>query len=906
MPPITQAPAPARLPTRPTPRAERGRELRRGLLAALGLLLVVLGVPAVLVLVVGNPLPTSAPSRSWLTAQVTATTIIKVLAVVLWVAWAHFVVCVAAEWRAARRGTLSSAFALGGGSQLLARRLVAATLLLAGAATLTAGAASPTPNRPAVTATVRSATAAAAAPAAALPDRPATGAAAVKTYVVQPPEGRRYDCLWDIAERTLGDPYRYKEVFELNRDRKQPDGRTLMDADLIQPGWILRMPADARGPGIHTAAAAPVQATAPATPAPTRPAAGAPQATSTQAAVAAKDSGIGLEQGLFGGGLLATGLLLALTARRGPFGEPTEAAAEGALRLAASPVRTDLLERALRTLSAGCLHAGTPLPEVLLAYCSDTELILTLAGVPLGPPPAPWVATEGGGWTLRAADLGDGPTPDAPAPYPALVGLAQVHGYDLLVDLEAAPGLVTLAGDTAQARGAAVSAAVELATNTWSDGVRVTLIGFGDDLAAVAPGSVDAAPTLAGVLQSLEAEARRSVDALRALGVEGVLSGRLARAADRQPARVVVLSGPPTIEEATRLQALVAGGRTTLAVLCVGDAPVSRWRFILDPQGRIDFGVLGVTGQARTLIPAQYEPLLALLRDADTARSEGGATVAAITPRAAVFLDPEPRSAALAAVGPTPHQPTGPVAVDIVLLGPVQVIASGPVDPAALALLTEVVVAAALHREGLHEAVLRSLVWPRGVGDDVLAGTVQQTQQWLGSDPQGRPRLRRDPDGRFVLAADVRCDDDVLRSLAAAATGPDEARLLGSALELIRGEAFTGAAAQRYGWLAFHRAARSARIVGTAVARRAAALATERGDDQAAARALRTGLVLVPTAEPLWRDLLRLTHRDGGPGAAAEVAKAAYGMLDARGLRPEPETDALVHQLAPSVAPMQA
>ena len=905
MPPITQAPAPARLPARPAPRAERGRELRRGLLAAVGLLLVVLGVPAVLVLVVGNPLPTSAPSRSWLTAQVTATTIIKVLAVVLWAAWAHFVVCVAAEWRAARRGTLSSAFALGGGSQLLARRLVAATLLLAGAATLTAGAASPTPRPPAVTATLRPATAVSA-PAAALPDRPVAGAEAIKTYVVQPPEGRRYDCLWDIAERTLGDPYRYKEIFELNRDRKQPDGRTLMDADLIQPGWILRMPADARGPGIHTAAGAPVQATAPATPAPTRPAAGSALTTSTEPGVAAKDSGIGLEQGLLGGGLLAAGLLVALTARRGPFGEPTEAAAEGALRLAASPVRTDLLERGLRTLSAGCQHAGTPLPEVLLAYCSDTELILTLAGVPAAPPPAPWVAREGGGWTLRAADLGDAPAPDAPAPYPALVGFAQVHGYDLLVDLEAAPGLVTLSGDAAQARGAAVSAAVELATNTWSDGVHVTLVGFGDDLAAVAPGSVTAAPALAGVLQALEAEARRSVDALRALGVDGVLSGRLARAADRQAPRVVVLSGPPTIEEAARLQALVTGGRTPLAVLCVGDAPGARWRFILDPQGRIDFGVLGVTGQARTLAPAQYEPLLALLRDADTARSEGGATVAALTPRAAALLDPEPRSVALAAVGPAPHQPTGPVAVDIGLLGPVQVIAPGPVDPAALALLTEVVVAAALHREGLHEAVLRSLVWPRGVGDDVLAGTVQQTQQWLGTDAQGRPRLRRDPDGRFVLADDVRCDYDVLRATATDATGEDEARLLGSALELIRGEAFTGAAAQRYGWLAFHRAARSARIVGTAVARRAAALAVERGDDPAAERALRTGLALVPTAEPLWRDLLRLTYRHGGPGAAAEVAKTAYGMLDARGLRPEPETDALVHQLAPAVAPMQA
>ena len=57
------------------------------------------------------------------------------------------------------------------------------------------------------------------------------------------------DNLWKIAEKHLGNGARYKEIFDLNRDRVQPDGRSLVDADLIHPGWIFTMPTDASGPG---------------------------------------------------------------------------------------------------------------------------------------------------------------------------------------------------------------------------------------------------------------------------------------------------------------------------------------------------------------------------------------------------------------------------------------------------------------------------------------------------------------------------------------------------------------------------------------------------------------------------------------------------------------------------------
>src|SRR6185312_12553257 len=68
-----------------------------------------------------------------------------------------------------------------------------------------------------------------------------------KFYRVQPPAGRHHDSLWEIAQRHLGDGRRYQEIYDLNKDRVQPDGSMLTKASLIRPGWILEMPADAVG-----------------------------------------------------------------------------------------------------------------------------------------------------------------------------------------------------------------------------------------------------------------------------------------------------------------------------------------------------------------------------------------------------------------------------------------------------------------------------------------------------------------------------------------------------------------------------------------------------------------------------------------------------------------------------------
>ncbi|MER7277835.1 hypothetical protein ABT369_25680 [Dactylosporangium sp. NPDC000244] len=72
-----------------------------------------------------------------------------------------------------------------------------------------------------------------------------------KYYVVGPPVNGRNEFLFDIAARTLGNGRRYTEILQLNAGRPQPDGGQLSDPATLRPGWVLLLPPDAAGPGVH-------------------------------------------------------------------------------------------------------------------------------------------------------------------------------------------------------------------------------------------------------------------------------------------------------------------------------------------------------------------------------------------------------------------------------------------------------------------------------------------------------------------------------------------------------------------------------------------------------------------------------------------------------------------------------
>ncbi len=68
---------------------------------------------------------------------------------------------------------------------------------------------------------------------------PAASSPAVSdvVYVVQPG-----DTLWGIATHQLGNSDQWPSIFDLNAGRPQPDGRSLVDPDLIYAGWRLELP----------------------------------------------------------------------------------------------------------------------------------------------------------------------------------------------------------------------------------------------------------------------------------------------------------------------------------------------------------------------------------------------------------------------------------------------------------------------------------------------------------------------------------------------------------------------------------------------------------------------------------------------------------------------------------------
>ncbi|MBR7828678.1 hypothetical protein KDK95_20385 [Actinospica sp. MGRD01-02] len=254
---------------------------------AMLVLVVLLGaVPFALVRFIGWPLPHQMPTMDQLRSPLSGDVLIKALAVVVWLAWAQFTACVIVELSNARRGVgIPAKVPAAAPSQFLARQLVAALLMLTATAASFApdithlaqtpaaiprphtaislqldAAGTPAKSGGGTVATtgsggrttgnlpsVRNGHQVARAASTSLTQVSTQTVAGTKLYRVQPPHGRNYDSLWEIAERHLGDGRRYKEIYELNKDRIQPDGQQLTDASLIRPGWILEMPADATG-----------------------------------------------------------------------------------------------------------------------------------------------------------------------------------------------------------------------------------------------------------------------------------------------------------------------------------------------------------------------------------------------------------------------------------------------------------------------------------------------------------------------------------------------------------------------------------------------------------------------------------------------------------------------------------
>jgi DNA-binding SARP family transcriptional activator len=224
----------------------------------------VAGIPYGLLTQIGSPLPRHPPTPDelggLLTTPVSETLVLALLADALWILWAAFTISVAAELVAAIRGTPAPGLPTVAPMQALAGWLITGvTVGTLVSAPLTTGV--PLDPPPAVAATVESQ------PSGQTYDRMllhsgnatvtvAPAAATTNEMIVLVGSQRhtvtvaRGDNLSHLARDWLGDADRWPEIYQLNAGRSFPDvGGRLTNPNLIYPGWVLDLPADARPPG---------------------------------------------------------------------------------------------------------------------------------------------------------------------------------------------------------------------------------------------------------------------------------------------------------------------------------------------------------------------------------------------------------------------------------------------------------------------------------------------------------------------------------------------------------------------------------------------------------------------------------------------------------------------------------
>jgi hypothetical protein len=765
--------------------------------------------------------------------------------------------------------------------------------------------------------------------------------ATAKIYTVQPPHGRHHESLWEIAEKCLGDGRRYKEIFELNKGHVQPDGSHLHKASLIRPGWVMEMPADARNTQIipksqlqdyfREGHADPKDAKPRPAPKPEQqktedktlaapPPAQEEKKPGTQAPRPDRPGEVHAEQrpqqspaptpvleiqpqapafpwpeALAGTSLLAAGVLTSLGMRRRAqlsrrragqmIARPEDgsALAEQALRIGADTEGVRVLNLGLRQLSQGLAAQKRTPPTVYGVHLGPRTLDLWIAPADENPP-SPWEAHDGGQvWRLPTsalASLEASDFADVLAPYPGLISLGTNEGGRVLADLEAAHGLIAVDGPPEQRKAALAAMAVELATNSWSDHMRLTLVGFGDELQQIAPDRIRCLPSLAEALPELEARTAEVRQALQAAGADSVLTGRCRGVfGEAWMPHYLVMADQPSKSDAARLVALArTGQRLSAGYLVAGHVEDATWHWKIDSEGVLDAGVLGFQVEAQRVSESQYHAVAGLFRVA--ARQEG-------VPLPAV----------------RPEQPAGAAgdrpAADIRVLGRISVDAPGAVDPNRRDICAEVLVYLATHPGGVHPTVLSGAVWPRGVTAGVRDSTIAMASDWLGRDSRGRPNLYYDERGRLKLGSEVRIDLQHFRFLLwrSAAEPASEAAYLSHALELVRGPLLADRAKGRYSWLAADALEYEtvARVVDAA--HRLAELRLAEPDPRGAVQAARSGLRLAPDDELLWRDLLRATGATGDRTAVHAVLDDLRGRLDFDLL--QPETEALIDELAP-------
>ncbi|MFI2652688.1 transcriptional regulator [Micromonospora fulviviridis] len=229
----------------------------------MGALIFLVGVPALLWAVGGNPvrrLPTWPQVAAWFdqpSGRFTPNVLAGAAVWVLWLLWAAFALLLLAELFAVLTRWRIPALRL----PAPLHRLVFGLAGTAAIAVTSVGSLNAGEGADRSVAVVASAGGGGVIPRQAVARGPALIRVANTRYVYTV---ERHDTLSKIAKQWLGDANRWPEICRLNKHRHFPrTGGALRDCDLIYPGWELQLPADARPPEAATPATPPAPPTPP-------------------------------------------------------------------------------------------------------------------------------------------------------------------------------------------------------------------------------------------------------------------------------------------------------------------------------------------------------------------------------------------------------------------------------------------------------------------------------------------------------------------------------------------------------------------------------------------------------------------------------------------------------------------
>lgn len=636
--------------------------------------------------------------------------------------------------------------------------------------------------------------------------------------------------------------------------------------------------------------------------------------------------------------------------------DETVSSVELELRAVENPLGAEAVDTALRHLAVWAQDTGNRLPA-LYALRLDESSVAVYLDEPTDLP-APFTQYDPDdklAWMVALTDLE--PLDTVPsAPYPALVmiGHDDNNGH-IFVDLERI-GALNVTGATGELRqGVLTAIAIELAANTWSEDVQVTLVGVGDRLPlALGSGRVRHVEDTETLLRNLHGQAAAVEAALAELGVDGLEQARTTGAdAEAWAPEIIILGDNP--DDATReaISELVTRiPRVGIAAVSAGHLTGS-WNLALTEDRRAQLEIPG-TGVAIPITPQlvgtrEYNEILALFDIATEGAATGvalddeleldeipaaeiveaeqlplvdeEADVAISEPAAAAAVDEEPADAAdhdlvdvdaaagqdeaLAAVTPLHRGPY------LQMLGPVEVRGGrgeAPVNPNTAAQWrsrvrrgTELVAFLSVHpnasAEQVHAVFFPGQIATGEKANDDRNSLTSKTRRWLGQNDDGEWYVPYVTTGEYRLHEDVRSDwQDFLSLVGDEISDTSTDRLL-AALELVKGQPISGVPDKRY---VFADRLRNEMIAAIGdVAHEVSTRSLSTGKVRHARLASAIGRMVDPVNEVFWRDGLRAEHQAGDHAGVERLITQLEQSLAAvdEDYEPEPETQTLIAQL---------